>query len=77
MCTHHWIIEPPNGPTSKGYCKLCPEVREFRNYPEEQEYSAWGFNNSNSIAVPIGNDSMDLIAKLIKGDMEAISGCKC
>jgi len=30
-CRHHWIIEPPNGPVSKGVCKLCGEVKMFDN----------------------------------------------
>ena len=30
-CIHFWVIESPNGPTSIGTCKLCTEVREFRN----------------------------------------------
>jgi hypothetical protein len=30
-CMHHWIIEPPDGPTSKGYCKYCGAVAEFFN----------------------------------------------
>lgn len=31
-CCHHWIIESPNGPTSKGVCKYCGAEREFSNY---------------------------------------------
>jgi len=31
-CRHHWIIESPQGPTSKGVCKLCGTEREFANY---------------------------------------------
>ena len=30
-CIHHWIIEEPNGSTSKGVCNLCGIEREFRN----------------------------------------------
>jgi hypothetical protein len=30
-CKHHWLIEPANGPTSKGVCKLCGEVKLFDN----------------------------------------------
>jgi hypothetical protein len=30
-CQHHWKIAPPNGATSLGKCKVCGEVREFRN----------------------------------------------
>ncbi len=30
-CSHHWLIEPPKGPTSKGVCKLCGARKEFDN----------------------------------------------
>jgi len=30
-CSHYWIIEPPQGLTSMGVCKLCGEEREFKN----------------------------------------------
>ena len=30
-CTHHWVIDRPDGPVSRGVCKLCQEVREFEN----------------------------------------------
>jgi len=31
MCTHHWIIDPPNGPTSTGRCRLCGATKQFTN----------------------------------------------
>lgn len=31
VCRHHWVIETPHGAVSLGRCKLCAEVREFRN----------------------------------------------
>ena len=30
-CRHHWIIETPSGPFSKGVCKLCGEEKDFEN----------------------------------------------
>jgi hypothetical protein len=30
-CKHHWVIESPRGALSEGHCKVCGEVREFRN----------------------------------------------
>ena len=30
-CCHHWIIEPANGPISRGVCRNCHESKEFRN----------------------------------------------
>ncbi len=37
-CTHHWIIDPPNGAVSVGRCRKCGENREFKN---SIEYSSW------------------------------------
>ena len=31
MCTHHWLIAFPEGPTSKGRCKWCGVQKWFRN----------------------------------------------
>ena len=33
-CQHHWVIEPPAGPVSKGTCRSCGEERDFPNYQE-------------------------------------------
>ncbi len=30
-CVHYWIIEPPEGATSTGVCKLCGAKEEFLN----------------------------------------------
>lgn len=34
LCGHHWLIDSPGGPTSKGVCRLCGTERQFRNYLE-------------------------------------------
>ncbi len=34
-CRHHWVIDSPAGPVSNGICRLCGEVREFRNSLED------------------------------------------
>jgi len=31
-CKHYWIIESPDGPTSRGVCKYCGVEEEFKNY---------------------------------------------
>lgn len=33
-CSHHWIIETPDGPVSMVRCRLCGEAREFSNSVE-------------------------------------------
>jgi hypothetical protein len=30
-CKHHWIIQPTNGATSIGTCKVCKAKMEFYN----------------------------------------------
>ena len=30
-CKHRWLIDSPNGPTSKGVCQECGEKGEFKN----------------------------------------------
>jgi len=34
QCAHHWIIETPDGPISKGVCRHCGEERKFNNSTE-------------------------------------------
>jgi hypothetical protein len=31
-CVHYWLIESPEGPKSRGVCKLCGAETEFSNY---------------------------------------------
>ena len=31
LCKHHWLIEPANGPFSRGRCKLCGAEKLFDN----------------------------------------------
>lgn len=37
-CIHHWVIDSPEGPASRGKCKLCGAEDEFINYVS---YPAW------------------------------------
>ena len=30
-CQHHWVIEAPDGPVSRGKCRTCGEARDFKN----------------------------------------------
>lgn len=49
-CTHHWVIEPPNGAVSRGSCKRCGVTQEFRN---SFEYSSWyGTKSPNAPGKP-------------------------
>ncbi|MCY4625880.1 MAG: hypothetical protein OXC99_12900 [Chloroflexi bacterium] len=38
LCAHHWVIETPAGPVSRGQCKRCGEEREFLNSPDSSFY---------------------------------------
>ena len=39
VCCHNWAIQPATGPLSEGVCRICGEVREFKNYVEA---ATWG-----------------------------------
>ena len=53
-CVHYWVIDPPNGPTSNGVCKICGAEKEFKNYVF---YSPWDAESSPLSGVGIGFDS--------------------
>jgi len=46
-CIHHWRIEIPRGPTSRGKCKRCRAVKVFRNYAD------WELNLGNWATMPM------------------------
>ena len=33
LCAHHWVIETPAGPVSRGQCKRCGESESFSTPP--------------------------------------------
>ena len=39
-CCHYWIVECPDGPTSRGVCQICGEEKEFDNYGPDS-WSQW------------------------------------
>ncbi len=41
QCRHYWIIDTPSGPVSKGCCRHCGEVRDFKNSPDS-DYGSYG-----------------------------------
>ena len=51
-CRHHWVIETPHGATSLGRCKVCSEVREFRNSAAD---TLWEGDPMRSISKMGGN----------------------
>lgn len=36
-CRHYWLIEPAEGPMSRGVCHNCQESRDFQNSIVEAE----------------------------------------
>jgi hypothetical protein len=53
QCRHHWLIEPPAGPTSKGRCKRCGEERYFIN--------------STADWLPDGGSAKESLSGLVRG----------
>lgn len=45
-CRHHWDIEPPNGPTSRGICRHCGDEQEFSN-----TLPALGWRETNTVSL--------------------------
>ncbi|HJP40831.1 MAG TPA: hypothetical protein QGF35_03905 [Dehalococcoidia bacterium] len=35
---HRWRIEEPNGPVSKGACKVCGAEKEFKNWLSDMDF---------------------------------------
>jgi len=51
LCKHHWVIEPPNGPFSRGKCKQCGAEKVFDNILADllaQKDLAEPFDSDNS-----------------------------
>jgi hypothetical protein len=45
-CTHFWLIDPPNGPESRGTCTRCYGVRMFKNSLPAK----WGYRSKGDDA---------------------------
>lgn len=50
VCSHHWLIQAADGPTSNGVCRICGETREFNNYVET---ATWGDTRLVPSQVPV------------------------
>ena len=46
-CTHHWVIDEPNGAESLGKCKKCRLKKTFKNWNIEHEFQ-YPIRKSNS-----------------------------
>ena len=58
-CRHHWVIESPHGATSVGRCKVCDEVREFRNSTAD---TLWEGDPMSSISKMGGGASRPVVS---------------
>ena len=55
-CTHHWVIQAPEGGEQQGECKLCGERRVFRPMFEQQWDNDGG--PGKSIFIPYMNQHL-------------------
>ena len=62
-CKHHWVIESPHGATSVGRCKVCKEIREFRNSAVD---TLWEGDPMNSIS-KMGGRNKPVVAETSPG----------
>ncbi len=58
VCRHHWLIESPQGATSRGRCKRCGQAKEFRNSAEDTLWEG---------------DPMSSISKMAAGNRPVVS----
>ena len=35
---HHWLIEEAHGAESRGVCKRCGAIKEFKNWLEDSDF---------------------------------------
>ena len=54
-CCHYWIIEPADGPTSRGICRLCGAEKEFDSFGPDS-LSRWDRSIAKSGEVPVVPD---------------------
>ena len=52
QCRHYWIIEAPEGPTSKGVCKFCGAEKEFDSFGPDS-LSRWDRSPSKYVDPPV------------------------
>ena len=54
QCSHHWVIESPNGPTSLGRCRTCGAEKEFKNSIQITSWESEGshLHRAQAIASP-------------------------
>lgn len=52
-CTHHWLIETPQGATSKGRCRKCNAKRTFSN-----AYTGWSGHGGAEFYAPLEPSSI-------------------
>ena len=55
QCGHHWLIDSPGGPTSKGVCRLCGIERQFRNCLESVRWDDDGSSEQELVKASIAS----------------------
>ena len=40
-CVHHWVIDSPSGPASRGVCKKCGAEKDFPNTIADSSWRKW------------------------------------
>jgi hypothetical protein len=61
VCKHHWLIETPHGATSMGRCKICGEVKDFRNSASD---TLWEGDPMRSISKMGGGASRPVVREV-------------
>ena len=40
-CVHHWMIDSPSGPASRGVCRKCGQEKDFPNAIADSLWNRW------------------------------------
>ena len=67
LCQHHWVIDTPAGPVSRGVCRLCGEEREFNNFLE-------GTYWDDDMSLDQSSTAGRIPADIVKGDSASSEG---
>ena len=51
--THHWVLDPPNGPFSSGKCKICNNT--YEHFPNHCVNTKWSMTGSAPVLHKIPN----------------------
>ena len=69
ICHHYWLIDPPDGRTSRGECLVCGERKRFPNYlsdclieNDKEKFEEWLAKQGRR--KPKGKGDLDILSEI-------------